>query len=571
MKLDPQFNLQQIISKMTGPVVAEAAHGEEAGFESSLEQVLQRMVAAGNGGEPSPDFATSSESGKQLPLAQPQDEAAVVDPLLAPVLAPLLETISLPNGRPILTSRVEPGQVTLPGWFGSEASRPVPPALTSPQTAPMLEVTGSAKDEGHPGSGAALADSRFTAVAPAAGIARQSGIAPVPESTVSGIQALSPQAMALEPGVTSTAARLEGRSLNNIPHLLPASAVVALPEPAAQVRITTPAAAITSVAKPDAGPGQGGQMTAAQADPAAMAMNGEGDAAIPMTAIAPREALSRQPGPTGSTPGTGPIDALVKSGMGEQPVSNPLLQALKSRRDSAKAEVQAASARMNKSAQPVATFGPLLAAAGMATDARRSATVSARAAEPLSIAAQGSSVTPDHQPAASQFLVSVAPVSEPAIASPASGSQPAYRPVADSVLREAMSEQVIKIISTQFADGDHTQTTRLHIRLMPENLGSIDAEIIDAGGRTTVNLTAESEAVARVLRESAGLLRDQLGLGNTVDININWQGQQKSRDGRGFSAPQGERDAPLAADLEPLNNESSARASDTRGAIDTYV
>jgi flagellar hook-length control protein FliK len=111
--------------------------------------------------------------------------------------------------------------------------------------------------------------------------------------------------------------------------------------------------------------------------------------------------------------------------------------------------------------------------------------------------------------------------------------------------------------------------------LYPDNMGSIEAEIIDNNQSVTVNLVAQSDEVVRLLKDNSQALRDALSQSGTFELNIQKDrsgpdAQQSSRDP---SSSSGERHDSKAKGLNSENSDAAknAKSSPDTGALDTYV
>jgi hypothetical protein len=114
--------------------------------------------------------------------------------------------------------------------------------------------------------------------------------------------------------------------------------------------------------------------------------------------------------------------------------------------------------------------------------------------------------------------------------------------------------------------------TSLRIMLNPEHLGAIEAEIIEKNQTVTVNLTAQSEEVVRLLRDYSANLREALGTNSTLELNI-------TRDKGGSEAGAGRNQSGAAEQSahsdsnDSTRSEQSARAPtpSNPNSLDTYV
>jgi flagellar hook-length control protein FliK len=116
--------------------------------------------------------------------------------------------------------------------------------------------------------------------------------------------------------------------------------------------------------------------------------------------------------------------------------------------------------------------------------------------------------------------------------------------------------------------------TSLRIMLNPENMGSIEAEIIDNNNTVTVNLIAQSDEVVRMLRENSQALRDSLTQNGSFELNIlkersesdAQQARDSSGSGHGRSRSQSDNLSGAGNDVAPGSVKSKEN-----GALDTYV
>ena len=137
-----------------------------------------------------------------------------------------------------------------------------------------------------------------------------------------------------------------------------------------------------------------------------------------------------------------------------------------------------------------------------------------------------------------------------------------------------LGKQFGSVIQSTLLDRSVAGQTSLRVMLYPENMGSIQAEIIDDNQTVTVNLLAQSDEVVRMLKDNSQALRDALSQSGTIELNI-----QRDRSGpdaqqsRDSSASNGNRHN---AQTTGLNSESSdaannAKSASDTGALDTYV
>lgn len=137
-----------------------------------------------------------------------------------------------------------------------------------------------------------------------------------------------------------------------------------------------------------------------------------------------------------------------------------------------------------------------------------------------------------------------------------------------------LSREFGSIIKGSLLDRSVAGQTSLRIMLYPQNMGSIEAEIIENSHSVTVNLVAQSDEVVRLLKDNSQALRDALNQGGSVELNIlkerSGQDAQQSRDA---STPNSNRDnlGDKGAGAEGSDATSTAQNASDPGALDTYV
>jgi len=111
---------------------------------------------------------------------------------------------------------------------------------------------------------------------------------------------------------------------------------------------------------------------------------------------------------------------------------------------------------------------------------------------------------------------------------------------------------------------------RMRIFLTPENMGTIEAEVVEGNNSLTVNLVAQSEEVAKLLRDSSSALRDLLtGSGmNQVNVTVGKDSEARQpSNGQSAGASGGGAQNPNEQPKSALSIATSA----ADGSIDTYV
>lgn len=111
---------------------------------------------------------------------------------------------------------------------------------------------------------------------------------------------------------------------------------------------------------------------------------------------------------------------------------------------------------------------------------------------------------------------------------------------------------------------------RIRLRLFPENLGRIDATISEGSDGLRIQFMAESDQIARLLRDSNSVLRDLLADGETavhVEVGVSGQEADSGSGGNGqeSGSPASDQDSTVAVDQAGRDLLSSGRG------LDTYV
>jgi len=111
---------------------------------------------------------------------------------------------------------------------------------------------------------------------------------------------------------------------------------------------------------------------------------------------------------------------------------------------------------------------------------------------------------------------------------------------------------------------------RMRIFLTPENMGKIEAEIVEGNNSITVNLVVQSEEVARLLRDSSSALRELLSGSGMNQVNVTMARDSETRQGSYGQSTGTSGDAAQGVIDEP-KSALSTLASAADGSIDTYV
>ncbi len=208
----------------------------------------------------------------------------------------------------------------------------------------------------------------------------------------------------------------------------------------------------------------------------------------------------------------------------------------------------------------------------MSREASIAATLPEISARSAPMPSPGSLSTPAEATALSSGAT--APAAGTPTTSTAAPSQPAS-PVTERWMHiDDLGKQFNAMVKRAFLDNSGNGLSSLRIMLYPENMGSIQAEIIDRNKTITVNLIVQNEEVARLLRDNSQSLRDALGNNSLMELNI-----QKDKSGNEGQMNQDGADMPgnsQASSNDPANTaevqEGTTGASSINpNALDTYV
>ncbi len=120
------------------------------------------------------------------------------------------------------------------------------------------------------------------------------------------------------------------------------------------------------------------------------------------------------------------------------------------------------------------------------------------------------------------FTLAPAATAESAVAAKAHERTPVREaPSRESWMRfEDLNSQFGGEIRKASLETDGTGRAALRIMLAPENMGTIEAEVIENNNTVTINIVAQTEEVVRVLRENSHALREAFAGHSATEINI---------------------------------------------------
>jgi len=133
-----------------------------------------------------------------------------------------------------------------------------------------------------------------------------------------------------------------------------------------------------------------------------------------------------------------------------------------------------------------------------------------------------------------------------------------------------LSRNLNSVIHRAVMDRDSDGMVRMRIFLTPENMGTIEAEVVEGNNRMTVNLLVQSEEVAKLLHDSSSALRELLSGSGMNQVAVTIANASEARHARDGQSTDSSGDAAQNTIDEPKSAPPIAtRAAD--GFIDTYV
>jgi hypothetical protein len=185
-------------------------------------------------------------------------------------------------------------------------------------------------------------------------------------------------------------------------------------------------------------------------------------------------------------------------------------------------------------------------------------------------------VTDSNVSQGSGFTLPPAAISESAGAAEAHGRTPVREaPSRESWMRfEDLNSQFGGEIRKASLETDGTGRAALRIMLAPENMGTIEAEVIENNNTVTINIVAQTEEVVRVLRENSHALREAFSGHSATEINI-----FRDTGGSGAQHAGGRQSDGMSTRSEHANDSGAAgarpadagSAGATPAQLDTYV
>lgn len=143
-----------------------------------------------------------------------------------------------------------------------------------------------------------------------------------------------------------------------------------------------------------------------------------------------------------------------------------------------------------------------------------------------------------------------------------------YRFTDAATFSRDMQEFVAEIIR----DGSGSVEKQIRIRLFPENLGQIDATISETNEGLHVQLVAETAQIARLLRDGNSLLKDMLANGNEVQVQVDVAGEQQAGNASAGGENEIQSNSALSVNEEAENTDKSNQVTvSSTGGLDTYV
>jgi len=135
---------------------------------------------------------------------------------------------------------------------------------------------------------------------------------------------------------------------------------------------------------------------------------------------------------------------------------------------------------------------------------------------------------------------------------------------------DELSRNLNSVIHRAVMERDSDGMARMRIFLTPENMGTIEAEVVEGNNRITVNLLVQNEDVAKLLRDSSSALRELLSGSGMSEVNVTIANESEAKQAQYGPSTESSGDA-LQSTTDEAKSEQPIATSTVDGSIDTYV
>ena len=135
---------------------------------------------------------------------------------------------------------------------------------------------------------------------------------------------------------------------------------------------------------------------------------------------------------------------------------------------------------------------------------------------------------------------------------------------------DELSRNLNSVIHRAVMERDSDGMARMRIFLTPENMGTIEAEVVEGNNRITVNLLVQNEDVAKLLRDSSSALRELLSGSGMSEVNVTIANESEAKQAQYRPPTESSGDA-LRGTTDEAKSEQPIATSTVDGSIDTYV
>ena len=579
MKMHPEFNLGSIISKISISDIKHSGLTRDTGPPQSDFLTLLDKAQAHQADLPvATAIATLNKSGMDLPSSD--DYIAYANPLDGDLNADprmMFETVKLLNGRSVLTTRisVQPSTANLPpptpGSSSVTSDIPIAAQVLSAEHW-SLARSGNSSSEGDPlrsTQNQAPAESESASLPLAITRAVSDQVAPSTGSLVFSSAPAAANAKPVTPGITTASAEpvsnptpAAANTKPVTPDMTTASAEpVSNPTPAAPIatsNLVTPkkiATANATLVTP--------VITAVTAPATATAVNLVPTAPITSSAMAVPVMPELQ-----SALGNEVIRAALASALDDNNVTNTARKTAE--------PMSGLQSGVTRSINRVAesNTSPTDIDSETGSDEVQWQTLRTTAMPPLAdarllrdaVAAQPASASPD-QPLVSLSAYrlnsgSAAPV-------PETESTP-VRLTERWMAYDDLSRNLNSVIHRAVMDRGSDGMVRMRIFLTPENMGTIEAEVVEGRNSITINLLVQSEEVAKLLRDSSSALRELLSGSGMNQVNVTIASDSEAKPA-GYEQSSNSSGHAAQNTIDEPKSAPTIATSGADGSIDTYV
>jgi len=133
-----------------------------------------------------------------------------------------------------------------------------------------------------------------------------------------------------------------------------------------------------------------------------------------------------------------------------------------------------------------------------------------------------------------------------------------------------LSRNLNSVIHRAVMDRGSDGMVRMRIFLTPENMGTIEAEVVEGRNSITINLLVQSEEVAKLLRDSSSALRELLSGSGMNQVNVTIASDSEAKPA-GYEQSSNSSGHAAQNTIDEPKSAPTIATSGADGSIDTYV